>query len=89
MPGRFGEYGARPPRKLPPRPWVPRVRTVTPPPTAEAVLYAQIHTAHPFAALGYGITRGGPWARVGDQRVRGRTPEAALRLALAQHVAAS
>lgn len=72
--------GTRPPR------WEPDFRPIRATPTGAAVVYDGIRALHPDAALGYGIDRRGAWARVGDHRARGPSPESALRLALAEHL---
>lgn len=74
------------PKLDPKKPWVPVPRTTPQPVTAGHLAYLEVIARAPGVAVGYGITRGGPWARVGEVRMRARTPEAALRAALAEHM---
>ena len=74
------------PRLDPKKVWRPTYRTTPQPVTGGHLAYVDVRERAPGAAVGYGIARGGPWALVGEHRVRARTPEAALRQALAAHL---
>lgn len=73
-------------RLNPKKRWVPVPRTTPQPVTLAHLAYCDVLECAPGVPVGYGITRGGPWARVGDMRIRASTPEAALREALAKHI---
>lgn len=77
------------PRRLQPKPiWRPHFRSGPAPSHTEAqIAYHETHrqVGH-NVSLGYGIDARGPWAKVGDARARARTPEDAIRAALAQHL---
>lgn len=75
------------PKLNPKKRWVPVPRTTPQPLTAGHSAYLRVHALlPPDTAIGYGITRGGPWARVGDARARAKTPEAALEEAYRLHM---
>lgn len=85
MPGHV--IDGRAPRRLNPKKiWRPNYRTTPQPVTAGHLAYLEARERAPDAVLGYGITRSGPWARVGDSRSRSSTPEAAIAAALALHL---
>lgn len=80
-------HPSRPGRLNPKKPWVPRFATDIRPPSAEAVIYADVRRQAPAPiALGYGVDHRGSWARVGDCRARAKTAAAALQAALAKHL---
>ncbi len=78
------------PKLNPKKRWVPTCRTTPQPVTAGHLAYLGVRALlPPHTVIGYGITRGGPWARVGDHRARAKTPQDALEEAYRLHMEAS
>lgn len=75
------------PKLNPKKRWVPVPRTTPQPITDGHLAYLEaLGRTKAGTPIGYGITRGGPWARVGDHRIRAKTPAAAIREALTLHL---